>query len=156
MRRRFAMVGVLALLGAALVLPPTAAASMPTSVQPATSAEYFVLRNTCSNSGGLLGYGKSVLRVEQEEYGRSGVAQFRQRAVAQMRWGGRWHTVDRFAWQYSSWFGNTNTSHYFIFKFTEHWGSDHHYYYGRLKWRGEWLSSSGNVLYYQNVKGRAC
>jgi hypothetical protein len=148
MPKRLVLLWLPLVLGLALMLPATTFAAGP--------ATYFVVKNTCSNSGGSQGWGKSVIQVEQDENGKSGVTRFRQRAWAQMHYGGKWHVVNTFSWQYSPSFPNTSANHVFTFKFIEHWASDHYYYAGRLKWRGEWLNNSGNVLFYQNLFSTAC
>jgi hypothetical protein len=147
-RKRLVLIWTPLVLGLALLLPATTLAGQP--------AAYLVETNSCSNSGAAQGYGKSVIQVRQAEYATSGVRQFRQRAWAQMKWGGSWHIVDTFPWQYSSKFANNSSDHYFAFKFIEHWSSDHVYYPARLKWRGEWLNGNGNILFYQNVNGASC
>lgn len=148
MRKRLVPVWTLIVLGLALLLPATTLAGQP--------ATYVVLTNSCSNGGGSQGYGKSVIQVQQNEYATSGVRQFRQRAWAQMKWGGQWHVVDSFNWQYSGKFANNSADHSFTFKFIENWSSDHVYYPARLKWRGEWLSGSGALLFYKNVFSASC
>ena len=148
MRKRLVLIWTPVVLGLALLLPATTLAGQP--------ATYLVQKNSCSNSGASQGYGKSVIQVQQNEYAMSGVRQFRQRAWAQMKWGGSWHTVDTFPWQYSVKFANTSADHYFTFKFIESWSSDHYSYAARLKWRGEWLNGNGTALYYQNLYSAAC
>jgi hypothetical protein len=131
----------------ALALPATAAAG---------SLEWQTLKNTCTNSGGGLGYGKSVLKVRQWEYGTSGVRQFRVRAWAQVKYGNTWTNEDSWSWVYSVKFQNNSVNSYFDRKFVYHWGSNHLTRYARIKWRGEWLNGSGNVIAYQNLNGSVC
>src|SRR5689334_18594154 len=105
MRKRFVLFWTPIVLGATLLLPSTTLATSP--------ATYTLLKNTCSNSGGGQGYGKSVIQVEQDERGKSGVTHFRQRAWAQMKYGGSWHNVNSFSWHASSSAPNTAADHYF-------------------------------------------
>jgi hypothetical protein len=128
---------------------------LPASVF-ASSVTYETIKNTCSNSGGSEGYGKSVMSVKQDEYGKSGVVQFGQHAIAQEKYGGRWHNVYSFAWKYSNGFTNTSANHSYTLTTTFDWGPNHVLDFGRIKWRGEWYDNYGNLLYFQNLTGRAC
>jgi hypothetical protein len=148
MRRRLMLLWTPAVLAIALILPATTAAGSPFTWE--------TLKNTCSNNYGYYGYGKSVLNVRLYEWGKSGAAQFRVRAWAQEKYGGSWHNIYSWSWIYSTFFGNDNSSNYAQHKFVYQWGSDHAYYLSRLKWRGEWLNSSGNTIAYKNLNGQAC
>jgi len=148
MRKRFALLWTLIVLGAALALPATTAAGSPYQWQ--------TLLNTCSNSGGGFGYGKSVLKMRQYEYGTSGTRQFRVRAWAQRKQGGNWVNEYTSNWVYSTTFPNNSGGNYFDHKFVYNWGSNHSIYYARIKWRGEWLNGSGATIAFQNVNGKTC
>jgi hypothetical protein len=148
MRKRFALLWTLVVLAAALAVPATTAA--------ASAYQWQTLKNTCSNSGGANGYGKSVLSMRQWEYGVSGVRQFRVTASAQRKQGGNWVNEYNWSWVYSVKFPNNSVDSYFNHKFTYHWGSNHAVYYTRIKWRGEWLNGNGGVIAWQVVNGKSC
>jgi len=148
MRKRFALLWTLVVLGAALALPATAAAG--------SAYQWQTLTNTCSNGGGGLGYGKSVLKMRQWEYDTSGTRQFRQRAWAQVKHGSSWVNEYTWNWVYSVKFPNNGVDSYFDHKFVYNWGSNHSSYYARIKWRGEWLNGNGAVIAYQNANGSSC
>ncbi len=145
------------ILGACLVLPAAASAHpLATDVTVNGSTAYHLLKNTCTSSGGRRGFGKAVIQVEQHESGKSGVAQFRQRVWYQTKDGRRWKSFNSSGWKYSSYFGNTSSSTDFSHKWVYNWGTAHPYFLSRIKWRGEWLSASGRVLYSQVITGKTC
>ncbi len=144
----------IALLWTPLVL--VAAMMLPASTAAASAYQYQTLKNTCSNSGGGLGYGKSVLKIRQWEYGTSGTRKFRVRAWAQVKHGGTWVNEHTYSWVYSVTFPNNSVDSYFDHQFAYNWGSNHTIYYARLKWRGEWLNGNGGVLAFQNLNGKIC
>ena len=146
MRKRLGLIGVLVAV-AMFVAPATASAGGDKTWQ--------VMKNTCTYKYAAYGYGKSVFTVRLNEWGNSGTARFRVRAWAQYQHGS-WTSVDNWQWIYSVQFGDGNGSNYFQHKFVYQWGSDHYTYYGRLKVRGEWLNSLGNVIAHQNLYGTAC
>lgn len=148
MRKRFALLWTPLVLVAAMMLPASTAA--------ASSFQWQTLKNSCSNHGGGLGYGKSVFKIRQWEYGTSGARQFRVRASAERKQGGHWVTEYSWGWIYSVKFPNNSTNSYFDHQFTYNWGSNHAAYYTRLKWRGEWLNGNGGVLAFQNLNGKTC
>jgi hypothetical protein len=147
MRKRLALLWTPLVLVAALALPASTAAG--------SAYQWETLINTCSNSGGD-GYGKSVLKIRQWEYGTSGTRQFRVRAWAQVKYGSSWSNEYIWNWAYSNYFANNSVNTYFDHKFTYFWGSNHITHYARIKWRGEWLNGNGNWIAYKNLNGRTC
>ena len=91
MRRRFALLWTMVVLGAALALPATTVAG--------SDFVYTTQKNTCSSSGGNWGYGHIKLQLKLQEYGYSGANKFTFDAKVQHRDLGssHWYTEDSWA-----------------------------------------------------------
>jgi aspartate/tyrosine/aromatic aminotransferase len=91
MRRRFALLWTMVVLGAALALPATTAAG-------SGDFSYTIKSNTCSSSGGQHGYGHIYFKVKLQEMGHSGANKFTFDAKVQHRNLGSSHWSTEWTW----------------------------------------------------------
>jgi hypothetical protein len=133
--RRIALLCTLAIAGAGLALPASAAAA---SIQ-ASGYTYKIIYNYCSGDG-------AYFKVKNQAAGYTPANGLTVDMQAQEKRGGRWRTVNTFA-QQSYWFTRNGNTHWL--KAWANWTN--HVYYVRLKfklrvWQGPYVLAK-KVLY---------